>query len=173
MNARRRETRIPVGPLVAAVGAVLLIVSLGLDWYSDLSGFNSFEMLDLLLVVLALVALAELVAALGLVRTPLRPGTALVVGVVALVIVLSQLVNHPPAGYQDDVGTGLWLGLGGAALMLAGAILSTARIALAVEPRRAGAAPEPPAATPAASSTPAPSAAPVDQAPTIADEPRP
>jgi hypothetical protein len=173
MNARNR-TQIPIGPLVAAVGAVLLIVSLGLDWYADLSGFNSFEVLDLLLVVLALVALAELVGALGLVRTPLTSGTALVVGVVALVIVLSQLVNHPPAGYQDDVGTGLWLGLGGAALMLVGAILSTARIAIAVEPRRAGVAPARNSAPPpAASSAPPASPHPADQAPTVVDEPRP
>jgi len=163
MNAPRRETHIPVGPIVAAIGGVLLIVSLGLDWYADLSGFNSFEVLDLVLVALALVALAELVGALGLVRTPLRPGTALVVGALALVIVLTQLLNHPPAGYQDDVETGLWLGIAGAALMLAGAILSTARIAIAVEPRRPGTAPEQPAA----------SSPPSDQAPTIVDEPRP
>ena len=32
MNAPR-ETQIPIGPLIAAIGAVLLIVSLGLDWY--------------------------------------------------------------------------------------------------------------------------------------------
>ena len=163
MTARPRETQVPIGPLVAAIGAVLLIVSLGLDWYGPYSGFNSFEVLDLLLVVLALVALAVLVDALGLVRAPLRPGTLLAVGVLALVIVLSQLVNHPPAGYQDDVETGLWLGLAGAALMLAGAILATARIAIAVEPRRPGAAPERSATTPP----------PGDQAPTIADEPRP
>ena len=155
-----RETQVPIGPVVAAVGAVLLIVSLGLDWYGDLSGFNSFEFLDLLLVVLALTTLVTLVSALGLVRTPLRPSTPLVVGVVALVVVLSQLVNHPPAGIGDDVETGLWLGLAGAALMLVGAILSTARIAIAVEPRR------PVASAPAASS-------PGDQAPTVADEPRP
>jgi hypothetical protein len=104
----------------------------------------------------------------------MRSGTPLVVGVVALVIVLSQLANHPPAGYQDDVGTGLWLGLAGAALMLAGAILSTARIAIAVEPRRAGGAPArnaPP--PPPASSAPPASSGPADQAPTVADEPRP
>jgi hypothetical protein len=154
MNARPRETLVPIGPLVAAVGAVLLIVSLGLDWYGGLSGFNSFEFLDLLLVVLALVALATLADALGLVHTPLKAGTPLVVGVTALLVVLSQLVNHPPAGYQDDVDTGLWIGLAGAALMAAGAILSTARIAIAVEPR------------PRASRPP-------DEAPTIADEPRP
>ncbi len=160
MNARR-QAQIPIGPLVAAVGAVLLIVSLGLDWYADLSGFNSFEFLDLLLVVLALIAIATLASALGVLRAPLKPGTPLAVGVIALVVVVSQLVNHPPAGIGDDVETGLWLGLAGAALMLAGAILSTARIAIAVEPRRSGASP------PAASPPPA------DQAPTVSDAPRP
>ena len=170
MNARPKETQIPIGPVVATIGAVLLVVSLGLDWYGELSGFNSFEFLDLLLVLLALVTLAVLAAAFGLLRTPLRPGTPLVIGVIALVVVLSQLANHPPAGIGRDVETGLWLGLGGAALMLAGAILSTARIAIAVEPRaRASAASPPPAApAPPAASTPPP-----DQAPTVADEPRP
>jgi hypothetical protein len=163
MNARPREMHIPIGSLVAAIGGVLLIVSLGLDWYGELSGFNSFEFLDLLLVLLALVTLAVLVAELGVLRTPLRSGTPLVLGVTALVIVLSQLINHPPAGIGDDVETGLWLGLAGAALMLAGGILSTARIAIAVEPRtRASAASSQPASSP-----------PADQPPTVADEPRP
>jgi hypothetical protein len=182
VNARRRETLIPVGPLVAAIGGVVLIASLGLDWYGRLSGFNSFEFLDLLLVVLALIALVALAAALGLMRTPLRPGTSLVVGVIALVVVLSQLVNHPPAGIGRDVESGLWLGLAGAALMLAGAILSTARIAIAVEPRpRVTSAPAPPTSEPPSEApTPAPPASarpasspPPDQAPTVADEPRP
>jgi hypothetical protein len=172
MNARPRETQIPVGPLIATLGALLLIVSLGLDWYGPLSGFNSFEFLDLLLVVLALVTLSELAAALGLLRTPLREGTPLVVGVVALIVVLSQLVNPPPIAIDQDLGTGLWLGLAGAALMLAGAILSTARIAIAVEPRRPGAPSTPPAASSPPASSPPP-AAPADQAPTVADEPRP
>jgi hypothetical protein len=168
MNARPRETQVPIGPLVAAIGGVLLIVSLGLDWYGPYSGFNSFEFLDLLLVVLALVTLAVLAAALGLLHTPLRPGTPLVLGVVALVVVVSQLINHPPVGNERDVETGLWLGLGGAALMLAGAILSTARIAISVEPRARASAASPPAAT----APPAASAPPPDQAPTVADEPR-
>lgn len=183
MNARPRETQIPIGPLLAAIGGVLLIVSLSLDWYGELSGFNSFEFLDLLLVVLALITLVVLAAALGLLRTPLREGTPLVIGVIALLVVLSQLVNHPPAGIERDVETGLWLGLGGAALMLAGAILSAARIAIAVEPRARASAPAaspPPAASaqPAASTTPPPSTPPAstrppDEAPTVADEPRP
>ncbi len=174
MSARQREMHIPIGPLVAAAGGVLLIVSLGLDWYGELSGFNSFEFLDLLLVLLALVTLAVLAAELGLLHTPLRSGTPLVLGVVALVIVLSQLINHPPAGIGDDVETGLWLGLAGAALMLAGAILSTARIAIAVEPRVRGSADAAPAASaPPADPAPRASTPPPDQTPTVADEPRP
>jgi hypothetical protein len=163
-----REAQIPVGALLAAVGGLLLIVSLGLDWYDEISGFNSFEFLDLLLVVLALLALATLAAALGLLRTPLRPGTPLVIGVTALVVVVSQLINHPPVGIERDTETGAWLGLGGAALMVAGAILSTARIAIAVEPRDRG------AAAPAAAARPTPptGSAP-DEAPTVRDEPSP
>jgi hypothetical protein len=166
-----RETHIPVGPLVAAIGGILLIVSLGLDWYGEFSAFTSFEVLDLLLLLLALVTLGLLAVALGLLRTPFRAGTGLVVGVTAVVIVLSQLINHPPAGIDLDEGTGLWLGLGGSVLMLAGAVLSTARIAISVEPRGRGAtvttgAPAPEA--PARSAPPAP-----DEEPTIRSEPPP
>ena len=169
MNARPRETQIAIGPLLAAIGGVLLIVSLGLDWYGPYSGFSSFEFLDLLLVVLALVTLAVLAATFGLLHTPLRSGTPLVVGVVALLIVLSQLINHPPVGNERDVEIGLWLGLAGAALMLAGAILSTARIAITVEPRTRASAVSgaPPARAPGASMPPP------DQTATVADEPRP
>jgi hypothetical protein len=162
MNAQPRQTQVPIGPLLAAVGAVLLIVSLFLDWYEEVTGFTVFEFLDLLLVVLALVTLATLAAAVGILRTPLRPGTPLLVAVIALLIVLSQLVNHPPAATERDPDTGLWLGLAGAALMVAGAVLATARIALAVEPRARQAAASRPATGP-----------PPDQAPTVADEPRP
>lgn len=158
MSARPRETQIPVGPLLAAIGAVLLIVSLFLDWYEQLSGFTVFEFLDLLLVGLALVALAALAGAMGILRTSVRPGVPLVVAVLALLIVLSQVVNDSPAvagGNGPDQDTGIWLALAGAALMVAGAVLSTVRIALAVEPR----------------TRPAP--APVDDAATVADQPPP
>jgi hypothetical protein len=158
-----RQAQIPVGALLAALGGLLMIVSLGLDWFGQFSGFNSFEFLDLLLVLLALLTIATLAATLGLLRTPLKPGTPLVIGVAALVVVVSQLINHPPIGIERDIETGAWLGLGAAALMVAGAILSTARIAIAVEPRDRGpAAPAPPPAAP-----------PADEAPTVRDEPPP
>ena len=169
-----RETHIPIGSLLAAIGGILLIVSLGLDWYGDFSAFTSFEVWDLVLLVLGLLTLALLAAALGLLRTHFRTGTGLVVGATALIIVLSQLINHPPAGIDLDEGTGLWLGLAGSALMLLGAVLSTARIAISVEPRGRGATvttggPRPEDPPPA---RPAP---PPDEEPTIRAEspPRP
>jgi hypothetical protein len=159
MSTRSRETHIPVGPVLAAIGGVLLIVSLGLDWYGHISGFNSFEFVDLLLVLLALLTFAALAIHLGLLRTAFRAGTELVIGLAALVVVLSQWINHPPIGLERDVKTGLWLGLGGAALMVVGAVLSTARVAIAVEPRERGG--------------PAPTVTRTDEAPTVADKPPP
>ena len=44
---------------------MLLIVSLFLDWYEDITGFTVFEFLDLLLVVLALATIASLAGGLG------------------------------------------------------------------------------------------------------------
>jgi hypothetical protein len=129
---------------VAAIGATLLIVSLFLDWYENATGFTVFEFLDLLLLSLGIATLAALADAMGVLRTGLRPGVQLALAMIALLIVLSQIVNDPPAevgvrGADQDVG--IWLALGGAALMVAGAILSTARIAISVEPRDRGGAP--------------------------------
>ena len=155
-----RETQLAIGPLVAAVGAIVLIVSLFLDWYEDLTGFTVFEFLDLLLTGLALMTLVSLAGALGAIRSPFGAGIPLAVAVLALVIVLTQVVNDPPAvagpgGREQDIG--IWLALGGSALMVAGAVLATARIAISVEPRDRGAAP----------------ARRADEAPTVAEEPPP
>jgi len=204
MSARPRETLIPVGPVLAAIGAILLIVSLFLDWYESpvrggITGFTVFEFLDLLLTGLAVVTLVALADAIGLIRSGLRPGVPLVVGTLALVIVLTQVVNDPPAvagprSVPQD--TGIWLALGGAALMVAGAVLATARIAIAVEPRERGGArvvsgaddparpapEEPPrsaepgrarSAAPGPPGDPERPRPPGDEAPTVADEPPP
>ena len=156
MSSEGSHAQLPIGPLVATIGGVLLIVSLGLDWYGNISGFNSFEFLDLLLVLLALVTFVALAIGLGLIRATLRPGTELVVGLTALIVVASQWINKPPIGLERDVKTGLWLGLGGAALMVAGAVLSTARIAISIEPRERGG--------------PAPTVTRTDEPPTVADD---
>lgn len=140
MNApESRPTSVPVGPLVASVGAVLLIVSLFLDWYQRISGFTVFEFLDLLLVLLALATIASLAGGLGLVRPAPSPAVSLAVAIFTVYVVASQLINDPPAvaggvGLGKDIG--IWLALGGAGLMVVGAVLGYARISLSVEARR-------------------------------------
>ena len=131
--------RIDVGPPIAALGALLLLVSLFLDWYEPgLTAWTVFEALDLVLAALALACLVGAAARLG-VGVP--GGRALgshfaVLGVLALVLVLSQLINHPPAAVDEDPETGLWLGLGGAGLLALGALLSVTRISFAVDVER-------------------------------------
>jgi uncharacterized membrane protein YphA (DoxX/SURF4 family) len=138
VNSVPRQTQLAVGPLVAAVGAVLLIVSLFLDWYEGLTGFTVFEFIDLLLVLLALATIASLAAGLGLVRPAPSPAVALGVALFTLFVILTQIINDPPAvvgpdGQDQDIG--IWLALSGSALMVAGAVLGYASISLAVEPR--------------------------------------
>lgn len=133
-----RQTQLAVGPLVAAVGALLLIVSLFLDWYEGITGFTVFEFLDLLLVLLALAAIASLAGSMGLVKPGPSPTVLLGVALFTIFVVLSQIINDPPAvvgprGPDPDIG--LWLALSGSALMVAGAVLGYASISLAFEPR--------------------------------------
>jgi hypothetical protein len=139
VNAQPRPSHLPVGPLVAAVGAVLLIVSLFLDWYDQVTGFTVFEFVDLLLVMLALATIASLVGGLGLVRPAPSPGVSLAVAIFTVLLVASQVVNDPP-DVAGEIGPGkeigIWLALAGAVLMVAGALLGYARISLAVEARR-------------------------------------
>jgi hypothetical protein len=134
-----RPAQLPVGPLVASIGAVLLIVSLFLDWYEQITGFTVFEFVDLLLVLLALATIASLVGGLGVVRAAPSPGMSLAVALFTVLVVVSQVVNDPPAvagevGPSKDVG--IWLALAGSGLMVLGAVLAYARISLAVEARR-------------------------------------
>jgi hypothetical protein len=131
------ERDIPLGPIVAAIGAVLLIVSLFLDWYDGVSGFTVFEFVDILLVLLALVTVFSLVGVLGLVRADVSPALSLGVALITVFVVVVQILNDPPAvvGSGSGKDIGIWLALSGGALMVAGALLSSTHISLAVEPR--------------------------------------
>jgi hypothetical protein len=171
VNAVPRQTQLAVGPLVAALGAVLLIVSLFLDWYETFTGFTIFEFLDLLLLLLGLATIFALAAGLGLVRAPVPPGVALGLALFTAFIVLSQIINDPPAviGPGPDKDIGIWLALSGAALMVAGAVLGYAHISLALETRPreggagpAGSGPAPEAPGPGAGPEPARASAPHD-----------
>ena len=153
MNPRRLDA----GAAIAALGAILLLVSLFLDWYGDggdgaVSAWTVFEPLDLVLAAIALLAISTFLSRAGLERR-LPDAPLLLLAALALVIVFSQLVNDPPrvAGLEPELEIGAWLALAGSAILLAGALMSVARVSLAlsVEHRnpRPDAAP-PPAADP-------------------------
>jgi hypothetical protein len=153
---RASDRHIPIGSLVAGAGAVLLIVSLFLHWYDGYTAFTVFELLDLVLLALAIASLVAAAEGAGLrlsERSPFGAGRSLLIGVTTLVIVFSQAVNEPPAIVQTDnaPAIGLWLALGGALLMVGGALLGVARVSLAldVERRTRSITDEPTAASPA------------------------
>jgi peptidoglycan/LPS O-acetylase OafA/YrhL len=138
VNVSRQRT-ISIGPLVGLAGGVLLFVSLFLEWWEGgITAFTAFEVLDLVLALLAVGAVVALADALGLRlpgSSPARARLALPLGAAALLIILTQLVNDPPAIVRTDRGPeiGLWLGLAGSLLIVAGGLLAVAHISLAVD----------------------------------------
>ena len=129
-DARNHEA----GLLLIGVGAILLLVSLFFEWYQrGIDAFEAFEVWDLVLLMLAVGTLAAVASRFGF--GPPRPASWLIgPTIAALVIVLFALVNPPPvaAGIDDDASTGLWLALAATILMSAGALLSVARISVAL-----------------------------------------
>jgi hypothetical protein len=125
--------RLELGPLLVALGALLLIVSLFLDWFEvDITAWNAFEVWD---VVLAVLGIAALATAIGL----LSPDAALldagalpwIVGAVVIVVV-SQILDPPPAAAGHTRAVGCWLALGAAALQAAGTLLTMSRVSFAI-----------------------------------------
>jgi hypothetical protein len=126
--------RTDAGPVVAAVGAVVLFLSLFLSWYDpDVSGWDAFETLDLLLGGLA-VAAAMLAA--GQLGASFAQGIDLrllpLLGALAVAAVGITLLQGPPGTEGADTGTGAWVALVASILVLAGGALSAARISVTV-----------------------------------------
>jgi hypothetical protein len=130
--------RLELGPLVVALGALLLLVSLFLNWYEpNITAWDAFEVWDL---VLAALGVFSLVLAMGLVipELALLESPALLANATAItVIVASQIINQPPAAAGQGRMIGCWLALGSAALIVLGTLLTLSRIrfAIAVEGR--------------------------------------
>ncbi len=124
--------RVDAGAVLAAVGATLLVVSIFLDWFKpDITGWEVFEVVDLILAALSLAALAAVADRLD--WSDLVPGRVLpLLGAVATVLVVTALLNHPPAALGQEPDEGAWLALAGALTLLVGALLSLARISFAV-----------------------------------------
>jgi hypothetical protein len=106
--------RLRVGEWVVGAAGVLLLVALFLPWYGEpsASGWESFSILDLILALVALAAVAVPVVT-ALHRVPAVPLayetlTALL-GAIAVVFVLIRVLNLP--GEADSREWGLWVGL--------------------------------------------------------------
>ena len=134
-----------LGPVVSIGGALLLIVALFLDWFEPgINAWKAFEVLDLVLIFLGVAVICAALDRLGahLPATPALEHAVLPLSAVTFVIVMSQLLNHPPAAIGRGNEIGIYLAIGGTVLMLAGAVAAVARISLGVEPRAAGPAGE-------------------------------
>jgi hypothetical protein len=125
--------RLEAGPVLVTLGAVLLLVSLFLSWYTgEVSAWEAFEVWDLVLFVLAL---ASIGAGLGLIAQDvdlvdrrILPAAVLAVAI----IVAAQILDPPPAATGQDPDTGAWLAGGAALLMAVGALLTFGRVHLAL-----------------------------------------
>jgi hypothetical protein len=123
--------RFDAGTGLVALGAILLLVSLFLDWF-DPSG-DAWAVFELVDIVLALAAIACLVAVVP--RYAALGRAVPVIAFVTLFVVAVQIVDKPPGARGDDIAAGAWLALGGAALMAVGAALSAASISITVDVR--------------------------------------
>jgi hypothetical protein len=125
--------RFDSGPFVLAIGALLLLVGLFLDWYGAFNAWAVFEVVDLLL---AALAVASVIGAVGLLTPEVeyvdKRALPWLVGA-AFVVVAAQLIDPPPAAAgEPDLELGAWLALAGTVLMVAGAVLSFSKVSFAV-----------------------------------------
>jgi hypothetical protein len=127
--------RINGGLALAAIGAIVLFVSLFLDWFEpSRTAWTVFEINDLVLAALALLTIAIAASSIfAPTRAAYAPeGTIPWAGVGALIIVVATLIQHPPTALHDSPQTGAWLALAGAALITVGGLLLRARVSIVV-----------------------------------------
>jgi hypothetical protein len=133
MARRLSIGRLRGGELLAGAGAVVLVVSLFLEWAGPVgeSGWDALGWLVLALVVIALLCAAALVALTAadrpvthIVAAAVLTATAAPIALLALV--LRALVFQPGPNELVTVEGGAWIGLAGAALLAIGAWWSLA-----------------------------------------------
>ena len=115
--------RFEIGPLIVAVAALVLLVSLFLEWYADQTAWDAFELAD---VVLAAIAVLALVAAAGLIAPEvayLDRGVLPAAAIAATVLVTAQLLSPPPDFAGTDPDAGAWIAFAASLAMLAGTVL--------------------------------------------------
>lgn len=105
---------------VAAAGlaaGLLLFVSLFVEWWSPgVSGWSAFEVLDLVMAAVAVYTVGACAAAALGDGWPREARVLPLVGGVAFLIILVQILDPPPSVPDDtSLSTGAWLALLGAA----------------------------------------------------------
>jgi hypothetical protein len=133
--------RIDARELLAALGGLLVLISLFLEWYepdasavfrgNGITGWEAFEALDLILAALAFAVIATGAQAFGTVGG-LGPRALLPLGALLTIIVVVQIASPPPVAWGADVATGGWIALAGALIVLAAGLLRAARIDVTV-----------------------------------------
>jgi hypothetical protein len=123
--------RFEVGPILVALGAILLLVSLFLEWYGPLNAWEAFEVVEVLLAVLAIAAVVIAVGQLADLEYGNRRWLPPLVAAAA-VLVAAELVDPPPAAGEEELAEGAWLAFAAALVMLAGAVLTVGRISFAI-----------------------------------------
>lgn len=134
-----RQTRVDLGTLATGLGALLLLISLFLDWYGlrggdgGITAWDSFELLDALLAALALAGLYAVAVAVSASGSwpSLPPAVGRLAGPAALILVVVTLIDDPPLlalAPAHELKLGIWLALVGALLMTLGAFLGRVRI---------------------------------------------
>lgn len=117
--------RLRVGEWLVGVSGLVLLVSLFVPWYDGRTGWESLGLLDVLLAVVGLAALAVPVATAAY-RVPALPlalqSLTALIAVVTLVCVFARVLNLPD--WASDREWGLWLALLATAGVVIGGLLA-------------------------------------------------
>lgn len=147
MDITEEPQRFEGASLVALFGAVLLLVSPFLTWFDPGgSAWTLFEVVDLVIIFVALYVGVTSVARLLAVHDGSDPRAMPIAGGVAFVVVVATMLEPPPLALDASLGFGAWLALFGATIILAAGLLELTRVSVTVSVgSRDGDAPQPPA----------------------------
>jgi hypothetical protein len=114
-----------VAAVIVVLGGALLFASLFVEWYDPgADAWTAFEILDLVLAFAAVVAGSAGLGALFGERWPDHARFVPVIGLVAALIVISQLIEPPPMVHDAARRAGGFLALLGSLILVAGGLLA-------------------------------------------------
>ena len=120
--------RFDIGPLIVAVGSLVLLVSLFMDWYGRVTAWGTFEVADVLL---AALAVAALLASLGMIAEEISVLDARWLPAIVLsatLLVIAEILSPPPVVGGADPQEGAWIAFASALVMVVGTVLSLGRV---------------------------------------------